>query len=129
MIKLSVLALYRRILQGAPSRTLSIMNYTLAGIVAANTIINVSIAAFQCNPIRGAFDSTITDKKCINQAAFYLGNAGTGIATDAMVYLMSIPIIRPLQMGKKQKWQILLTLLVGLLYAFLSQQSNVLSLI
>jgi hypothetical protein len=99
MVKLSVLALYRRILQGVPSPTLSILNYTLAGVVAANTIINVSIAAFQCSPVRGAFDSTVIDKRCINQPAFYLGNASTGIATDAMVYLMSIPIIRPLRLA------------------------------
>jgi hypothetical protein len=87
----------------------------VTGLVATNTIINVFVAAFQCNPVHAAFDSTITDKKCINTSAFYMGNAITGIVTDLTVYLLSIPIIRPLQMDRRQKWIILFTLLVGLL--------------
>jgi hypothetical protein len=113
-VKLSVLALYRRILLGVPSRTLNILNWCVFGLVACNTTVNVFIAAFQCNPVHAAFDSAIKGK-CINASAFYLGNAITGIITDAMVYLLSIPIIRPLQMDQKRKIVILLTLLVGLL--------------
>ena len=117
MVKLSVLALYRRILQGVPSRTLLILNWCVFGLVACNTTINVFIAAFQCNPVHAAFDSKIKGK-CINTSAFYLGNAITGIITDTMVYLLSIPIVRPLQMDNKRKIVILITLLVGLLYVY-----------
>ncbi|RFU28034.1 hypothetical protein B7463_g8304, partial [Scytalidium lignicola] len=114
-VKLSVLALYRRILQGVPSRTLVIINWCVLGLVATNTLINVFIAAFQCNPIHAAFDSNIKGK-CINASAFYIGNAITGIITDLSVYLLSIPIIRPLQINRKRKLAILFTMLVGLLY-------------
>ena len=50
---------------------------------------------------------------CINVNAFYLGNAITGVITDAMVYLLSVPIVMPLQMDTKTKLQLLGTMLVG----------------
>jgi hypothetical protein len=71
---------------------------------------------FQCQPITAAFDITIKGK-CINTNAFYLGNAITGIITDSLVYGLSIPIIKPLNMEPKKKIFTLLTLLVGALYA------------
>jgi hypothetical protein len=114
LVKLSVLALYRRILQGVPSRTLLILNWTIFGLVATNTLVNVFVAAFQCHPIHDAFDSKIKGK-CINDSAFYIGNVITGIFTDSLVYFLSIPIVRPLQMDRKRKFVILITLLIGIL--------------
>ncbi|TAQ87281.1 hypothetical protein B7494_g4402 [Chlorociboria aeruginascens] len=114
LVKLSVLSLYMRILRGAPSRTLSIMLYVLCGVVTCNTVINMFVAAFQCNPIHAAFDSTVLHPKCINDSAFYLGNSITGIITDSMVYAMSVPIVKPLKMDQKRKIVVLITLLVGL---------------
>lgn len=116
-VKLSVLSLYRRILFGVPSMTLTIINWIAFAIVSLNTTINVFVAAFQCNPIRGAFESSVT-AKCIDPNAFYLGNSITGIGTDLMVYLLAIPIIKPLNMERKKKIVTLLTLLVGALYDF-----------
>ncbi|EKG09013.1 hypothetical protein MPH_14009 [Macrophomina phaseolina MS6] len=114
MVKLSVLSLYRRILAGVPSRRLPIINWIAFGIVGVNTCVNVFLAAFQCRPIAAAFDSSIKGM-CINQAAFYLGNASSGIFTDIMVYGLSIPIVKPLQMDPRKKLQTLLTLLLGAL--------------
>jgi hypothetical protein len=51
--------------------------------------------------------------RCIQINAFYLGNAITGVTTDAIIYLLSIPIIMPLQMDRKTKLQLLATMLVG----------------
>jgi hypothetical protein len=50
---------------------------------------------------------------CINVNAFYLGNGITGLITDIMVYLLSIPIVMPLQMDNKTKLQLLATMLIG----------------
>ncbi|KAH7012788.1 hypothetical protein B0J12DRAFT_636022, partial [Macrophomina phaseolina] len=114
MVKLSVLSLYRRILAGVPSRRLPIINWIAFIIVSVNTCVNVFLAAFQCRPVAAAFDSSIKGT-CINQAAFYLGNASSGIFTDIMVYGLSIPIVKPLQMDPRKKLQTLLTLLLGAL--------------
>lgn len=114
MVKLSVLSLYRRILAGIPGKALPAITWLAFAIVAANTCVNVCVAAFQCRPIAAAFDSTVQGK-CINAAAFYLGNASTGIFTDVVVYGLCIPIVKPLQMDPRRKLQTLLTLLVGAL--------------
>jgi len=79
-----------------------------------NTTANVVVAAFQCTPIKAAFDSAVKGK-CINANAFYLGNAITGIITDTIVYSLSIPIVKPLQMDRKRKAVTFVTLLVGAL--------------
>ncbi|PGH07082.1 hypothetical protein AJ79_06360 [Helicocarpus griseus UAMH5409] len=112
-VKLSVLALYRRILTGLQSNRLSIANWIIFGLVATNTIINVFVAGFQCNPVRRAWNATSVPGTCINTSAFYVGNAITGIITDTLVYLLAIPIIKPLQMETKKKIFTLATLLVG----------------
>lgn len=50
---------------------------------------------------------------CVDINAFYLGNAITGVATDAIVYFLSIPIVMPLHLDRKTKLQLLATMLVG----------------
>jgi len=115
MIKLSVLSLYRRILRGVQSQTLRTMVWVLFAIVGCNTLANVLVVIFQCWPIKAAWDVTIlpADKRCVDVNAFYLGNAITGVTTDAMVYFLSIPIVKPLQMDTKTKLQLLATMLIG----------------
>jgi hypothetical protein len=53
--------------------------------------------------------------RCVQINAFYLGNAITGVITDAIVYLLSIPIIKPLNINRKMKLRVLATMLVGFL--------------
>ncbi|CAO2652677.1 Nn.00g009600.m01.CDS01 [Neocucurbitaria sp. VM-36] len=115
MVKLSVLCLYLRIIRGVQSQSIRTLVWAVFGIVASNTLANVIVAVFQCWPIKAAWDVTIPadQKRCININAFYLGNAITGVTTDAIVYLLSIPIIKPLQMDRKTKLQLLATMLVG----------------
>ncbi|KAF1996049.1 hypothetical protein P154DRAFT_609589 [Amniculicola lignicola CBS 123094] len=115
MIKLSVLSLYQRILRGVQSQVLPTVVWVVFAIVACNTIANVLVALFQCWPIKAAWDLTILpeNKKCLDVNAFYLGNAITGVTTDALVYFLSVPIVKPLQMDTKTKIQLLATMLIG----------------
>lgn len=122
MVKLSVLSLYRRILGGVQSSVMIKVNWVVFTIVGMNTTANVLVAAFQCRPIVAAFRSSAKGT-CINASAFYLGNAITGIITDTMVYLLAVPIVKPLQMDQKRKAVTLLTLLVGALYVCLLDQA------
>ncbi|KAH9862408.1 hypothetical protein J1614_011063 [Plenodomus biglobosus] len=115
MVKLSVLCLYLRIIRGVQSQSVRTLVWSVIAVVAGNTLANVTVAIFQCWPIKAAWDVTIpaNEKRCVNINAFYLGNAITGVITDAVVYLLSIPIIKPLQMDNKTKMQLLGTMLVG----------------
>ncbi|KAF2658322.1 hypothetical protein K491DRAFT_276322 [Lophiostoma macrostomum CBS 122681] len=115
MIKLSVLSLYMRILRGVQSQKMLTVVWVVFGIVAGNTLANVLVAVFGCWPIKAAWDVTMAaaDKRCVDTNAFYLGNAITGVTTDAVVYLLSIPIVKPLHMDNKTKVQLMATMLIG----------------
>ncbi|KAF2787269.1 hypothetical protein K505DRAFT_258073 [Melanomma pulvis-pyrius CBS 109.77] len=120
MIKLSVLSLYRRILRGIASHKMCTILRAMFVIVACNTMANVLVVVFQCWPIEATWDSrrirnsSRADRyRCVNINAFYIGNSVTGMLTDAMVYLVSIPIVKPLQMDSRTKIQLLATTLVG----------------
>lgn len=63
MIKLSVLALYQRILRGVQSQMLKTIVWVVFGIVAANTTANVSVAIFQCRPLKAAWDASLDPKQ------------------------------------------------------------------
>ena len=116
LIKLSVLCLYLRILRGVQSTVLPILVWSMVALVAINTTANVASCIFACAPIRGSWDVTLTTAKCINVNAFYVANAITGVLTDFCVYILSIPIVKPLQMDTRTKLQLLATMLVGGLY-------------
>ncbi|KAH8798380.1 hypothetical protein F5884DRAFT_870363 [Xylogone sp. PMI_703] len=113
LTELSVLALYQRIIDLAAPKMLITLNWCIIGLVTTNTCINVFIAAFQCSPIRAAFDSSIPGK-CINRDAFYIGNAITNILVYCVVYLLSIFIIKPLRLIRERKRLLLFTMLTGL---------------
>lgn len=68
MVKLSVLCLYMRILRGVQSQALRTLVWAVFAIVAANTLANVTVAIFQCWPIKAAWDVTITadQKRCVH---------------------------------------------------------------
>ncbi|CAI6341914.1 unnamed protein product [Periconia digitata] len=118
MIKLSVLSLYHRILRGVSSPALRTTVWAMFALVAANTTANVLVCIFQCRPIEAAWKPLADTHKankvvCVNINSFYLGNAITGVITDALVYLLCIPIVKPLQMDAKTKLQLLVILLIG----------------
>jgi hypothetical protein len=68
MVKLSVLCLYLRIIRGVQSQSLRTLVWTAFTIVASNTLANVTVAIFQCRPIKAAWDITIAadQKQCVH---------------------------------------------------------------
>ena len=58
---------------------------------------------FACRPIAKSWDLTITSGTCINRPAVYLANGVLNVATDFVILLLPVPLIRGLQMPKRQK--------------------------
>ena len=112
-VKLSVLALYRRL----GDKTLSRLALIMTGVMCAQVAGNVLAATLQCSPVKAAYDITIpeTEKKCININAFYLANAAVNIATDLMTYSLPIPLIIKLQVPRRTKISLGIILGLGLL--------------
>ncbi|GAD96327.1 hypothetical protein NFIA_027900 [Paecilomyces variotii No. 5] len=110
-IKTSVLSLYSRL----GDSTLKKMSYVMIAIVGSQATANVLVCIFQCNPIPAAWDTSITQKKCVNINAFYLANAATNITTDLLTYGLPWNTVRKLQMPRKQKVAVGVMLCLGLL--------------
>ncbi|KAI9757650.1 MAG: hypothetical protein M4579_003375 [Chaenotheca gracillima] len=109
-IKTSVLAFYSRL----GDRKLRRASLIVAVLVGASATANVLVCIFQCSPIPAAWDTSITEKKCVNINGFYLANAGTNIATDLVTYLLPINLVINLQVPYKQKVVLCVTLCLGL---------------
>lgn len=108
LIKLSVLFLYVGL--GDPS--LRRAAYIMIVIVGCQGFANVLTCAFQCSPVRAAWDLTVTNGKCINIDAFYLTNAALNITTDIMTYCLPLKMAWGLALPNKQK--IILSITFGL---------------
>ncbi|KAI8669984.1 hypothetical protein NCS56_00802200 [Fusarium sp. Ph1] len=72
-------------------------------IVGSWALSQVLLGIFVCQPIHGFWDKTV-DAKCIpNQPQWYINAAGN-IATDVMVFLLPVPVIRSLRLPRTQKF-------------------------
>jgi hypothetical protein len=60
-------------------------------------------AAFACQPIAMAWDSTITDGKCIDLPGVYKATAIMGLLSDILLICIPIPMTLKLQMSWQQK--------------------------
>lgn len=109
-IKTSVLALYMR-LGDRSLRKLAIFMFVLVGCQATG---NSLAALFECSPIAAAFDTRITNKKCIDINAFYLANAAVNISTDVLTYTLPIRLVIHLQVPRNQKIGLGIMLSLGL---------------
>lgn len=74
----------------------------------------VLVAAFQCQPISKAWNTT-KPGKCVQINLFYLCNAALNIFTDLLTYTLPINVVFRLQMPRKQKLILALILCLGLL--------------
>jgi hypothetical protein len=102
-------------------RILKRLSIVMLVIVACSATANVLVCIFQCQPVKAAWDITITKKRCVQINAFYLANAATNIATDLLTYTLPIPLVLKLQVPRKQKVALGVMLSLGLLYASLFQ--------
>ncbi|KAF2842059.1 integral membrane protein [Patellaria atrata CBS 101060] len=109
-LKVSVLALYMRL----GDRVLRKMAFVMVIIVSCQASANVFTCIFQCNPIKAAWDLSITDKVCVNINAFYLANAALNIATDLLTYTLPIRLVINLQVPRNQKIALGIMLCLGL---------------
>lgn len=82
--------------------------------MSVNTLANVLVSAFQCMPVKAAFDATVKGS-CINVSLFYVGNAITGVITDSTIWSVSIVVLKPLQMDWKRKMIAIIPFALGTL--------------
>lgn len=98
--KLSLLTFY---LYLSPQFYFRIAVWASIVIVATYTAVITLLMIFHCNPIKKAFDFTITDGVCIDAGILYIATAVSNIITDVLLFALPIRTILALHMGLGQK--------------------------
>lgn len=76
--------------------------WTILATVVAYTIWTELGSIFACVPIR-AFWTKEEGAKCINQFAMWFSNAAINILTDFAIIILPMPVIRNLNLARRQK--------------------------
>ncbi|KFY86844.1 hypothetical protein V500_07355 [Pseudogymnoascus sp. VKM F-4518 (FW-2643)] len=108
--KLSFLYLYVDIFTGHP-RFRTVCQLTIYSVWAA--LIAFTLATtFQCAPIKFNWNKTIKGH-CFKAPPFWYAHAAWNTAFDIFVFLLPIPVIRSLQMGRNQKAALMGVFILG----------------
>ncbi|KAK9426029.1 putative integral membrane protein [Seiridium unicorne] len=103
VVKLSVLALYRRIF-GA-KRAYRVWIYILSGIQSLWCLFLVIGQLLQCKPFYRYFDITI-EGTCTDEGTFILGCEVPNSLVDFAMVVLAMLMIRPLQLSARTKWKL-----------------------
>ncbi|KXT03951.1 hypothetical protein AC578_9298 [Pseudocercospora eumusae] len=98
--KISILLQYQRIF---PQKTFRIANWTMMGIVVCYALWRFFSAIFACVPVQAYWDITIVDKTCLPRATVSFASAGLNIATDIAITMLPLPLLKNLELPKRQK--------------------------
>jgi hypothetical protein len=80
--KASIIALYLRIL---PKTLFRRLMYVTAAVILALWICSVLVTIFQCDPIRGAWDFELQNKKCVRIVNFFYVASSVNVITDLLL--------------------------------------------
>ncbi|KAE9367303.1 hypothetical protein N431DRAFT_561324 [Stipitochalara longipes BDJ] len=116
LVKCSILIFYLRIF---PSKWFKIADLLVLASVIGFGVAAALAVAFQCNPIRGAWNRTI-NSQCINLNALAYAAGAIFVAQDLAVLILPIPQCLTLQMGRKQKLNVMVMFSIGIIACIVS---------
>jgi hypothetical protein len=101
--KVSLLAGYLRV--AGFNRTYAIILYVALGLVTVSQLVFTFLFAFTCSPVARQWDPSIPGT-CINALAMYFAFGGMSLAWDVLIIILPFPILRRLQLDKRNKVRI-----------------------
>lgn len=110
--KTSILLLYLRLAQDQ-KKFLRIASYVTLAIVNVGGIALTFTTAFQCHPVKAAYNLAIANPICISIETIYLASVPVNITTDLAIFVLPIPILTALRLPRRQKSILVLTFLLG----------------
>lgn len=84
------------------NRTYAVMIYVALTLVTISQLIFTFLLSFACNPIAKQWDPSIPGS-CINTLPTYFALGGTSLAWDVLIIVLPFPILRRLQLTKRNK--------------------------
>jgi ABC-type Na+ efflux pump permease subunit len=108
LTKAAILLQYQRIFT---ARKFTIASWSIMAVVVVYTIWTVFGSIFACVPARAFW--TREPAKCIDQFAMWFTNAAINILTDFAIILLPMPVIRSLNLARRQKQALLGIFAIG----------------
>ena len=108
--KLSILLYYRQL---SPQRWWRMSVYVTGSVVGGYCIALFFAVIFACNPIRKAWDVTVTGGSCIDVLSMFKATASLGIVTDLIMLGLPFPLVLQLKMKTPQKLGVIFVFIVG----------------
>lgn len=68
---------------------------------------------FSCTPVPFFWNKDIHGGHCINLMAFWFSNASFNILSDIAIIILPIPVLKALNLPKKQKYGLILVFIMG----------------
>ncbi|KAK9421425.1 hypothetical protein SUNI508_05660 [Seiridium unicorne] len=111
LIKLSVLAMYRKIF---PTPLVNKGTYVLGVTVLAWWVAVILVTLLQCHPLYGLWDlAAMETAQCMDQLELFLGNAIPNIIIDAFILALPLYEVARLQMTRLKKIGVFIIFLLG----------------
>lgn len=85
-------------------------------IVTTSGIFMVLTSSFSCLPVRYFWDPSVEGGRCINRVAFWYSTSAINISTDLAVWLLPMPVLKNLQLPRRQKYTLIGVFALGGLY-------------
>lgn len=112
--KTSILIFYLRMSRNT-QRLLRVASYATLGVVNIAGAVLTLLNAFQCNPVRAAYDSTVANANCLSIVTLYLCSAPLNIITDLTILVLPIPVLTGMRLPQRQKTILVFTFALGIL--------------
>lgn len=109
--KLSLCALYLKVF--TTSRNGRIFLWGVLTFVVVATIILECVSIFQCSPVRGVWDTSITHATCINTIPAFYAATVENIVVDILLMGFAAPLILRLKLAPRQRIALLITVCLG----------------
>jgi hypothetical protein len=109
-VKLSILCQFLRFFTESRPRKICICMICL--ITAYGAAVQF-VSIFACTPVPYFWDRSIANGYCIDLLAFWFSNASFNILTDLMICVLPVPVLKGLNLPRKQKYGLIAVFIVG----------------
>ncbi|PMD44761.1 MFS general substrate transporter [Hyaloscypha variabilis F] len=113
--KTSILIFYLRLSRNT-QKLLRVASYVTLAIVNIAGVVLTFLNAFQCSPVKAAYDITQTNSNstCISIVTLYLCSAPVNIITDLAILVLPIPVLTGMRLPQRQKTVLVVTFALGI---------------
>ncbi|KAI9051567.1 hypothetical protein LZ554_004612 [Drepanopeziza brunnea f. sp. 'monogermtubi'] len=110
LVKLSILALYHRILT---PRNFRLWVWAVSGFITVQTVVVMFVQAFECGSRVDRAWSPTFPEGCNNLAASYYSMSSINVFTDIVILVMPLPTLAKLQINIRKKWALMGIFMTG----------------